>query len=774
MATIRPIAFFLLLFTVSFLSAQSPRYSILELSLAPEQWQSLETIGLLPDHYHRHEGKMEAVYSAHDRQRLEDAGIPFQVIAADAEAFFADQIQLPSTRKTAGTTTTPQAWSFGSMGGYLTYAEMLQELDSMVVDYPTLIVGPDTIGYSFENRPILLYKLSDNPGVDEAEPEVLYTALHHSREPMAMHNLIYYMQYLLENQGTDPEAAYLVANREMYFVPCINPDGYIFNQLNNPNGGGLWRKNRRPTGGGEFGIDLNRNYGYEHGYDNLGSSPDPASDLYRGPSGFSEPETQAIRDLCLAREFRVTFNYHSFGNLLIRPWGYDDNDPLPDVGKFELFGDLLTEDNNYFPGSATQTVGYNANGNSDDWMYGEQMTKDKIFSFTPEAGPGMFQFWPPNTEIIPISEANLQANLVLAWLAGDYVIPDPDVQPAYPGPTADIPTDFLNAGLDTTGQVIAEYFSLSAFVTSHNGPFTFSNLPPDSIRPETFSLQLDPNTPQGEEICGVIRTTMSGTLLREDTICFRYGLPQTVFNDTVPASPLAWTGGWNITNAISYSPDFSITDSPGANYPAATFNELTLSQPIDLTNFVLPQLQFRAQWEIEQGWDYCQVQISTNGQSWTPLAGQFTQPGAGSFQPTGEPVYDGTEASWVLETMDLTPYAGSQILIRFLMASDNFIEQDGFYFDDLRVTGYPANGVSVTPPLNSQPSFLYPNPGQGTFRVALPAQSPAQSLRVMDLSGKVLHTQLVDQGQSVELERLSAGLYLYQIGTGEVQKLIVR
>jgi murein tripeptide amidase MpaA len=97
---------------------------------------------------------------------------------------------------------------------------------------------------------------------------------------------MYYMWYLLENYGTDPEATYLVDNREMYFVPCFNPDGYEYNRQTDPNGGGMWRKNRR-NNGGSYGVDLNRNFGYMWGYDDLGSSPIPSSETYRGPSAFS-------------------------------------------------------------------------------------------------------------------------------------------------------------------------------------------------------------------------------------------------------------------------------------------------------------------------------------------------------------------------------------------------------------------------------------------------------------------------------------------------------
>ena len=88
----------------------------------------------------------------------------------------------------------------------------------------------------------------------------------------------------------------------MVCIPVINPDGYVYNELIEPDGGGMHRKNRRNTNCGNGttrGVDLNRNFGYEWGADNIGSSSDPCSEVYRGDSAFSEPEAQAVRDFIL-------------------------------------------------------------------------------------------------------------------------------------------------------------------------------------------------------------------------------------------------------------------------------------------------------------------------------------------------------------------------------------------------------------------------------------------------------------------------------------------
>ena len=178
------------------------------------------------------------------------------------------------------------------MGGFLTLNEIMLELDSMTTLFPNLISPKFIIGnnQTIEGRDVYAIKISDNPNTDETatEKEVLYTSLIHAREPASMQQLIWYMWYLLENYATNDEIKYLVNNLEMYFIPVVNPDGYEYNYTTNPNGGGMWRKNKRDNNNdGTFsesndGVDLNRNFGYKWAYDNDGSSPDQAAQTYRG------------------------------------------------------------------------------------------------------------------------------------------------------------------------------------------------------------------------------------------------------------------------------------------------------------------------------------------------------------------------------------------------------------------------------------------------------------------------------------------------------------
>ena len=184
---------------------------------------------------------------------------------------------------------------------------MLDELDDMYLQYPNLIservdikdpnyTNSPHIHETYEGRFLQLVKISDYPETDEdEEPQILYTALHHAREPGSMQQLIYFMWYLLENYDSNESIKQIIDNSELYFVPCVNPDGYIYNETSEPSGGGMWRKNRRDN----HGVDNNRNYSYidnngNEVWNTSGTSSSPNGNTYAGDEPFSEAENRAV------------------------------------------------------------------------------------------------------------------------------------------------------------------------------------------------------------------------------------------------------------------------------------------------------------------------------------------------------------------------------------------------------------------------------------------------------------------------------------------------
>jgi len=305
------------------------------------------------------------------------------------------------------------------MGGYMTLSEINAYIDSIITARPDIVSAKESIGLSIEGRDMWAFKISDNPNVNEDEPELLYTSLIHAREVITPLVLIHFINHLLNNYDTDPAIANLVDNREMWFILCINPDGYYYNEVTDPDGGGMWRKNMRDNGDMNYGVDLNRNFGYMWGYDDIGSSPYTEYDDYRGTGPFSEPETQNIRDFFIAHEFVLSVYYHAYSNMFLFPYSYDFNLYTPDHDIYSALGDSVSAMNGYKAGPGWLTL-YPTNGDSDDWGYGEQSIKNKVFSFTVEVGTVGDFFWPPTERIDDLIEENLAPNLLYAEVVGDF------------------------------------------------------------------------------------------------------------------------------------------------------------------------------------------------------------------------------------------------------------------------------------------------------------------------------------------------------------------
>jgi hypothetical protein len=268
-------------------------------------------------------------------------------------------------------------------GYFFTYYEVSDTLDRLVANFPDLCIK-SSAGLSFQGRPLWYLKISDNPGSSEGEPSCFFNGATHAREPMGTHACIAFADHILSKYGIDSVATWLINNREIYIVPVMNPDGYVYNS---DSGGSSsnWRKNRRGPVPPNIGVDLNRNYGYKWGYDNSGSSGLPSSETYRGPSRFSEPETQVIRDFMALYNFRTQMDFHSYGRYNLYPWGYASTTP-PERDILQEIADTLQANNNY-PRSRTgqvyQTI-YPCNGISVDWEYSDTAGKFVTYAFTCE------------------------------------------------------------------------------------------------------------------------------------------------------------------------------------------------------------------------------------------------------------------------------------------------------------------------------------------------------------------------------------------------------
>ena len=771
------------------LSAQSvhQNYSKVKIDLTNKTIEELGRVGVEVDHGHYAAHRfLVNVYSSYELDLMEEAGFEFEVLIEDMEAEFLARSQEGGSIETrddgcgeddGSSYAIPENFELGTMAGFYTYEEMLGNLDAMLAQYPDLITAKTPIDgiQTIEGRPIYWLRISDNPNMDEAEePEVFYNAVHHAREPNSMSQLIYFMWYILENYDNNPEIQFLIDNTEMYFMPCINPDGYIYNETTNPDGGGLWRKNRRLNADGSYGVDLNRNYDYEWGHDNSGSSPNPGSQVYRGTEGFSEPETQAVRKFCNDHDFQIALNYHTYGNLLIYPWGYSDT-PTEDATTFNAFANLMTAENNYLAGTGSETVGYVVNGGSDDWMYGETISKPSIFSMTPEVGqPGSGGgFWPITEDIIPNCQATMWMNLTAANLLHNYGLATDtdaflinDLQGAFS-------YSLKRYGL-RDGSLTVSILPVSDNIISIGMPETY-NLAPYATAESSIDYELNPDIQVGEEIIYLLAVN-NGEFNHVDTITKRYGMSAMLVED--PADNLDnWTtniGTWSTTTEDYYSATSSITDSPNAFYEPNTFSQINYQGFIPITNAADVKLFFWSKWIIEEGFDFVQLYLQVNEGDPFPVCGRYTTIGT-EFQDEGNPVWDGFQFNWVEEAIDLTPYVseGDSINFFFTLISDSFSEGDGFYFDDLRVTqleGEVVNTIAQPEASNFMLSQNRPNPATTYTTIDLDLEQvdfQKGNLQIYNALGQLVLEKPVVKGglETVQLntEKWQSGVYSYRL-----------
>ena len=110
-----------------------------------------------------------------------------------------------------------------------------------------------------------------------------------------------------------------------------------------------------------------------------------------------------------------------------------------------------------------------------------------------------------------------------------------------------------------------------------------------------------------------------------------------------------------------------------------------LTREFDLTNVSTATLEFMMWFDIEEDWDYAYVEASADGgETWTILEGDHTT----EDNPVGNSYghgYTGASNGWLQERVDLTPFAGSELLIRFEYITDAAVYEDGFVIDDIAI-----------------------------------------------------------------------------------------
>jgi carboxypeptidase T len=655
----------------------------------------------------------------------------------------------------------------GSMGGYWTLDEVKMKLDSLVASDTRDLVADqlDTLGTTWQGRPIWGLRLGKAAEGPDGRPAVFFNALTHAREPEGMQALFRFVDDLLAKYDTDDFARYLLDQRVIHICPVVNPDGYARNQATDPAGGGLWRKNARDNDGdgiwlesGE-GVDLNRNFGYRWGYDNVGSSGIAANETYRGPAAFSEPETAVQRDLITALAPATGISFHTYGGYFLHPWGYVAQ-AAPDSAAFDEWDDEATLGAAYLAGPGSRAL-YTTNGDFNDWTYGDTLTKPRAYSWSPEVGTQEDGFWPAPSRIVPLAEENLRKCYTVAAIAGPYVRVESHALlegTLDAGHFAHLALRLRNRGLAATpANLAATLVALDEGVTVGGtaAAVAYPALPSrgsaDATGGATFLLAAADTVTPGRRVRFEARFTADDGYFSRDTVELRLGTPTVLATEACDALT-GWTSsaGWGVVSNDPTHPDRYLNDSPSGAYANNANLRLVRRGRLDLSAGVHAWVRLEARWFLEQAYDGTLVEASLDSVTWTPLAGRATTPGVYSPQPEGAPIYQAARRLWQEEWLDLSPFAGpagGAVSLRLRTVSDSGTRYDGFSFDSLCVLLYdpaaqPAP-VAVGPAARSglELAAPWPNPARRTAHLgfSLP-RAGTLDLAIHDVQGRLVRT----------------------------------
>ena len=297
--------------------------------------------------------------------------------------------------------------NFAGIPGYTCYPrveEVFSEVDRLIAARPDLGNWID-IGDSWEKTQgtggydLRVLKLT-NAAVPGPKPKLFVNAGIHAREYTTTPLVLEFARRFVNGHGVDADLTWILDHHELHLLLVTNPDG-----RKQAEAGILWRKNTNRNYCGATstsrGADLNRNFGFGWNSTNgSGSSGNACAETYRGPSGASEPETQAIEayirslwpdrrgtargDAAPADTSGIHLDIHSHGRLLLWPWGTAGTASANDA-QLATLGRKFAYFNGHTP---ERSLGlYETDGTSDGPSYGEL----GVAAFTFELGTAFFE-----------------------------------------------------------------------------------------------------------------------------------------------------------------------------------------------------------------------------------------------------------------------------------------------------------------------------------------------------------------------------------------------
>jgi hypothetical protein len=265
---------------------------------------------------------------------------------------------------------------------YHSYAQVCSTMYALNQQY-SAISKLETLGFSVQNRAILIMKVTDNPPAEENEPEVRIMGPHHGNEKIATEITLSFLRYLLENYGFNQQIADLVNNREIWIAPIFNVDGHVANNRTNSNG-----------------VDLNRDYGYM--WSGEGSSSGP----------WSQIETRAVQRHSQLNNITLEYEYHSTAFYVNYLWDHHPADP-PDSALIIQISQQYADSTYGSPTTQLQKI------NGYDWYYVRGSAQDGLFGIWGGIGTTIETQYPSQqARVDSICVANRRALLAMITRAG--------------------------------------------------------------------------------------------------------------------------------------------------------------------------------------------------------------------------------------------------------------------------------------------------------------------------------------------------------------------
>ncbi|MCF7858877.1 MAG: carboxypeptidase regulatory-like domain-containing protein [Candidatus Cloacimonetes bacterium] len=415
--------------------------------------------------------------------------------------------------------------------------------------------------YNDFDHEIWALKISDNVNEDEDEPGIYYLAEHHAREPISLEVVMNIIENIVAEYGVDPIITDNVDNQEIWFVPLVNPNGHkvVTDETNV-----WWRKNimdNNENGSMDVGyntidgVDPNRNYGWQWG----GAGVNWSSETYQGNYAFSEPETQAVRNLMASHHFVAGISYHSYGELILYPYGYEDGVIAPDQAALSELSTAMAETiPSYYGGHYTPQAAwalYPCTGTTDDYAYGNH----GIFSYTIELAT---EFIPSAGQISGICNDNLEAAMIMLNRPNHTILRGHITDASTNEP---IQAEIFIEGLDDTGEYRNPYLSNEEFgafyrlLTTGNYYVTFSAYGYESQTLEDVEISADYPTIVDLELNPVVPNSLiSGVVTDADTGDPIENAIVELLDHNIPATLTNEDGEYTISNIYDYTYDLLV------------------------------------------------------------------------------------------------------------------------------------------------------------------------------------------------------------------------